>query len=25
LHFPIKDGVLGDNKNKINDLVRRML
>ncbi|MEI6849428.1 MAG: uL30 family ribosomal protein [archaeon] len=25
LHFPLKDGVLGDNKAKINDLVRRML
>lgn len=25
LHFPIKKGVLGDNKEKINDLVRRML
>lgn len=24
-HFPIKKGVLGDNKEKINDLVRRML
>ncbi|MEK6849995.1 MAG: uL30 family ribosomal protein [Nanoarchaeota archaeon] len=25
IHFPIKKGVLGDNKEKINDLVRRML
>ena len=25
LHFPLKGGVLGDNKDKINDLVRRML
>ncbi len=25
LHFPIRKGVLGDNKDKINDLVRRML
>tara|TARA_B100000315_G_C14387846_1_gene500484 strand:+ start:343 stop:759 length:417 start_codon:yes stop_codon:yes gene_type:complete len=25
LHFPIKKGVLGNNKEKINDLVRRML
>ncbi|MEK6928880.1 MAG: uL30 family ribosomal protein [Nanoarchaeota archaeon] len=25
LHFPIRKGVLGDNKGKINDLVRRML
>jgi len=25
LHFPNKKGVLGDNKEKINDLVRRML
>jgi len=25
LHFPLKKGVLGDNKDKINDLVRRML
>lgn len=25
LHFPIRDGVLGDNKEKINELVRRML
>lgn len=25
LHFPAKGGVLGDNKEKINDLVRRML
>jgi len=25
LHFPLKKGVLGDNKTKINDLVRRML
>jgi len=25
LHFPLKKGVLGDNKEKINDLVRRML
>jgi len=25
LHFPLKKGVLGDNKSKINDLVRRML
>jgi len=25
LHFPIRKGVLGDNKEKINDLVRRML
>lgn len=25
LHFPIRDGVLGDNKDKINDLIRRML
>ncbi len=24
-HFPIRKGVLGDNKEKINDLVRRML
>jgi large subunit ribosomal protein L30 len=24
-HFPLKKGVLGDNKEKINDLVRRML
>jgi len=24
-HFPIRKGVLGDNKKKINDLVRRML
>jgi large subunit ribosomal protein L30 len=24
-HFPIRKGVLGDNKRKINDLVRRML
>lgn len=24
-HFPVKRGVLGDNKEKINDLVRRML
>ena len=24
-HFPIRKGVLGDNKTKINDLVRRML
>jgi len=25
VHFPIRKGVLGDNKEKINDLVRRML
>lgn len=25
IHFPIKKGVLGDNKEKINDLVRRMI
>lgn len=25
LHYPIRKGVLGDNKEKINDLVRRML
>lgn len=25
IHFPIQNGVLGDNKEKINDLVRRML
>ena len=25
LHFPIRKGVLGDNKEKINELVRRML
>lgn len=25
LHFPVKKGVLGDNKEKINELVRRML
>lgn len=25
IHFPIKKGVLGDNKEKINDLIRRML
>ncbi len=25
IHFPIKKGVLGDNKQKINELVRRML
>lgn len=25
LHFPIRKGVLGDNRDKINDLVRRML
>jgi len=25
LHFPLKKGVLGDNKEKINDLARRML
>jgi len=25
VHFPVKKGVLGDNKEKINDLVRRML
>jgi large subunit ribosomal protein L30 len=25
LHFPIRKGVLGDNKEKINDLIRRML
>lgn len=25
VHFPIRKGVLGDNKDKINDLVRRML
>ncbi|MDP3881640.1 MAG: hypothetical protein Q8Q31_02055 [Nanoarchaeota archaeon] len=24
-HFPIRKGVLGDNKEKINDLIRRML
>jgi len=25
VHFPIRKGVLGDNKDKINDLIRRML
>jgi len=25
VHFPIRKGVLGDNKEKINDLIRRML
>jgi len=25
IHFPVKKGVLGDNKEKINDLIRRML
>lgn len=25
VHFPIRKGVLGDNKEKINDLLRRML
>jgi large subunit ribosomal protein L30 len=25
LHFPMRKGVLGDNKEKINDLIRRML
>ncbi len=25
IHFPIRKGVLGDNKEKINDLIRRML
>ena len=25
VHFPVRKGVLGDNKKKINDLVRRML
>ena len=25
IHFPVRDGVLGDNKEKINDFFRRML